>query len=130
MNKEEIKVTSNYSEFGSKSDGETNLMKKEKKNKSRKVKIKLKNQMKYNVDIPKFCSQCGGRMILGKKKVNRYDEETGKIESYQYTAKCEKICGWRIILGYFQFHDDFLVIDSPYSCITEKPHRTILEKSF
>ena len=33
MNKEKIKVTSNYSEFGSKSNGETNLMKKDKKEK-------------------------------------------------------------------------------------------------
>lgn len=84
-------------------------------------------EIKYNIDIPKFCSECGCRIILGKEKINRYDKETGKVESYQYTAKCENICGWKIILNWLKGHNDFLVIDTPYSYMTEKPHRTILE---
>ena len=83
-------------------------------------------KIEYNVDISKFCSQCGGKMILGKKKINRYNKETGKTESYKYTAKCENICGWKAILNYLKVHDAFLVIDTPYNYTTKEPHRTIL----
>lgn len=90
--------------------------------------MKIHNNIKYNINLPKFCSQCGSEMILGKEKINRYDQETSKIESYQYTLKCKNICGWKSIIYYLKVHDDFLVIDTPYSCITKKPSRTILEK--
>ena len=91
----------------------------------------IEKETQYDICTPKFCSQCGGRMILGKKRINRYDKKTSKIESYQYTAKCEKIYGWKAILNWLVgVHDDFLVIDTPYSYITKGPSRTILKKVY
>lgn len=88
----------------------------------------MKNRQKYNISLPKFCSQCGGKMIPGKKKINRYNNETGEVESYRYTLKCEKICGWKIIFHWFGIHDNFLVIDIPKNRKTGKPFRIIINK--
>jgi len=69
MNKE-IKVTSNYSEFGSKSDGETNLMNKDKKEKKPKCYYDwLKARWIYTNKGIKWIRR-------PKKLTNPYEEET------------------------------------------------------
>lgn len=88
-----------------------------------------------NPEQPKFCSQCGGKMILGNPKpaAASYDKETGKSTgAINYTAKCENITGFKLRrLLPTNYHDDLLVIDSPARYgITGKPHRTILTRGY
>lgn len=87
----------------------------------------------FNPDVPKYCQQCGGRMVKGRRAVaaSGRDPATGSIVTTQYKLKCEKITGFRLSRLLIQYHDDLLVIEDPSSKnATGKPHRTILRRSF
>ena len=91
----------------------------------------LYKQNPLNPSLPQHCSQCGGTIILGDRKPNEYMQSDGKIQSWEYTAKCENITGFKLRrLLPDNSHDDLLIIETPdgKDNITGKPHRTILER--
>jgi hypothetical protein len=90
-------------------------------------------QNSLNPDRPVFCSHCSGKMVYGKQKVFQFRHSDGKPQSYEYTAKCENITGWKFRrLLPSNIHDNYLVIETPSGddVITGKPHRTILQKRY
>lgn len=96
--------------------------------------LRVMYKKEYSVELPKYCSGCGGDMeITSGKKVHRFDNKTSKPYAYQYRMRCSaRPKGIMKIIKSFEYHDNLLIIDSVNSSFYDKEvkHRTVLKRGW
>lgn len=87
-------------------------------------------EIAYTPSLPEHCTQCGEKMVMGKKKraVGAYDRDTGKdTGAIEYPLQCVKLTTWWGKLGLTGYHNNFLVVEHPHGFFHGEPTRSILE---